>query len=90
MVNQYAAPGSPTGLTQLSQVLSHDLTYKSNLSKPQESQIPGRPKNTKYFFRFAPRLLSSHTVYFDSNEYATALYHKLSEKVTCWATVIGV
>jgi len=30
--------------------------------------------------RFAPRLLSSHTVYFDSNEYATALYHKLSEK----------
>ena len=34
-----------------------------------------------FFPRLAPRLLSSHTVYFDSNEYATALYHKLSEKV---------
>jgi len=30
--------------------------------------------------RFSPRLLSSNTVYFDANEYATALYHKLSEK----------
>ena len=89
MVNQYAASGSPTGLTQLSQVLSHDLTYKSNLSYPQESLIP---KSQKYqiLFRFAPRLLSSHTVYFDSNEYATALYHKLSEKVTCWAIVVSV
>ena len=84
MVDQYATSRASAVLTQLPQVQAALMSFNSDTLMSKEIPLWHNPRNTKiykYFCRLTPRLLSSHTVYFDSNEYATALYHKLSEKV---------